>query len=339
VEFRYAGEAGGIEQTLAEREGIPFVAVSTGQLRGRAPWVVARNLGRMAQGTRECGALIREWRPDAVFMTGGYVAAPVAWAAYQARPRVPLLIYLPDLTPGRAIQVTSRLAHKVAVSFPEAMGYFGDKAVVTGYPVRADLFTTQKHAAWQAFGLSADLPVLLVFGGSRGARSINQAIIDALPELLQHCQVLHVSGQTDWPAVQQAVSGDWLAPELRVRYHPHPYLHDMVHALIAADLVVARAGAATLGEFPAAQLPAILVPYPHAGQHQEANAQYLASRGAAMVVADSDIRHQLKQTVLGLLGRPEQLQSMAAAAAALARPDAADNIADELLRMTGAERR
>jgi len=339
VEFRYAGEAGGIEQTLAEREGIPFVAVSTGQIRGRAPWVMARNLGRMRQGTRQCAALIRAWRPDAVFMTGGYVAAPVAWAAYRASPRVPLLIYLPDLTPGRAIQVTSRLARKVAVSFPEAMSYFGDKAVVTGYPVRADLFTTQKHAAWQAFGLSADLPVLLVFGGSRGSRSINQAIMDALPELLQRCQILHVSGHTDWPALQQAVSAGRLAPELRARYHPHPYLHDMVHALVAADLVVARAGAATLGEFPAAQLPAILVPYPYAGQHQQANARYLANRGAAIVVADNEIRSRLKEKVLGLLDRPEQLQSMAAAAAALARPDAADNIAAELLRMTGVEKK
>ena len=268
---------------MADREGIPFVAVSTGQIRGRAPWVMARNLGRMRRGVQECGALIRQWRPDAVFMTGGYVAAPVAWAAHRARPRVPLLIYLPDLTPGQAIRVTSRLAQKVAVSFPEAVHYFGKKAVVTGYPVRADLFSIQKHEAWQALGLSADLPVLLVFGGSRGARSINRAVVDTLPELLQRCQVLHISGQTDWPAVQEATSGGRLAPELRARYHPHPYLNDMVHALIAADLVVARAGAATLGEFPAARLPAILVPYPYAGQHQDANAAYLTDRGAAIV--------------------------------------------------------
>ena len=313
------------------------MAVSTGQIRGRAPWVMARNLGRMKRGAQECGALIREWRPDAVFMTGGYVAAPVAWAAYRARPRVPLLIYLPDLTPGRAIQATSRLAQKVAVSFPEVTRYFGQKAIVTGYPVRADLFTTQKHAAWQALGLSADLPVLLVFGGSRGARSINRAVIDALPELLQRCQIVHVSGQADWLAVQEAASGEQLPPELRARYHPHPYLHDMVHALVAADLVVARAGAATLGEFPAARLPAILVPYPYAGQHQGVNAEYLTGRGAAIVIADSEIRRQLKETVLGLLNRPERLQNMAAAAAALARPDAADNIATELLRMAGGE--
>ena len=195
----------------------------------RRGWLT-RNLGRMRRGAQECSELIRAWHPDVVLMTGGYVAAPVAWAAYWAKPRVPLLIYLPDLTPGHAIQITSRLAQRVAVSFPEVTRHFGQKAVVTGYPVRADLFTIRKHEAWQTLGLSADLPVLLVFGGSRGARSINRAIVEALPELLQRCQVVHVTGQTDWSAVQAAVSGDHLSPGVRARYHAHAYLHDMVHA-------------------------------------------------------------------------------------------------------------
>jgi UDP-N-acetylglucosamine--N-acetylmuramyl-(pentapeptide) pyrophosphoryl-undecaprenol N-acetylglucosamine transferase len=333
VEFRYVGEAGGIEQGLAEGDGIPFAAVSTGQLRGRAPWVVARNLLRMSRGAQECAALIREWRPNVVFMTGGYVAAPVAWAAAQARPRVPLLIYLPDLTPGQAIRVASRAADKVAVSFPEVVRHFGAKAVVTGYPVRAELFTTEKPQAWAALGLAADLPVLLVFGGSRGARSINRALIAALPDLLLRCQVVHATGNVDWEESRAAVSALKLAPELAGRYHGQPYVNNMVHALVAADLAVARAGAATLGEFPAARLPAILSPYPYAGQHQEANAAYLADRGAALVIPDGELGTRLTETVLGVLERPERLQAMAAASAALARPDAAANIADELVRM------
>jgi UDP-N-acetylglucosamine--N-acetylmuramyl-(pentapeptide) pyrophosphoryl-undecaprenol N-acetylglucosamine transferase len=296
----------------------------------------------MAQGARECAALIRAWRPDVVFMTGGYVSAPVAWAAYRAQPRVPLLIYLPDLTPGRAIQLTSRLADKVAVSFEEATHYFGRKAVVTGYPVRADLFTAEKHAAWRALGLQGDVPVLLVFGGSRGARSINRSLLDALPELLPHCQIVHVTGQTDWRAVeedvQKAVTSGRLPEGLRERYHAHAYLHDMVHALVAADLVVARAGAATLGEFPAARLPAVLVPYPHAGQHQDANAQYLARRGGALIVTDAELPARLKPTLLDLLAHPDRLQAMAAAMAALGRPDAARNIAAELMVLGGKKR-
>lgn len=331
--MRYVGEAGGIEQGLAEGEGIPFTAVSTGQVRGRAPWVMARNLLRMSRGAQECAALIREWRPDVVLMTGGYVAAPVAWAASRARPRVPLLIYLPDLTPGQAIRVTSRAADKVAVSFPEVVRHFGAKAVVTGYPVRADLCATEKPQAWAALGLSAELPVLLVFGGSRGARSINRALIAALPDLLPRCQVVHATGTTDWQDAQASVAALKLAPELAGRYHGQPYLNNMTQALVAADLAVARAGAATLGEFPAARLPAILSPYPYAGQHQEANAAYLADRGAALVIPDGELAARLKGTVLDLLDRPERLQAMSDAAASLARPDAADNIADELIRL------
>ena len=294
---------------------------------------MARNLGRMRHGAEECAALIRAWRPDVVFMTGGYVAAPVAWAAARARPRVPLLIYLPDLTPGQAIRVTSRAADRVAVSFPEVTRYFGAKAVVTGYPVRADLFTTEKHVAWAALGLSAELPVLLVFGGSRGARSINRSLIAALPELLPRCQVVHATGAVDWDDSQAALAALELPAELAARYHARPYIDNMTQALVAADLAVARAGAATLGEFPAARLPAILSPYPYAGQHQEANAAYLADRGAALVIPDAELPAKLKTAALGLLDRPERLQAMSDAAAALARRDAADNIADELIRL------
>lgn len=292
-----------------------------------------RNVARMRHGAQQCARLIAEWRPHAVFMTGGYVAAPVAWAAARAKPRVPLMIYLPDLTPGQAIKGTSRLAQKVAVSFPETAHFFGAKAVVTGYPVRADLFTTPKHAGWRTLGLTAELPVVLVFGGSRGARSINRALLAALPDLLNRCQVVHITGQTDWPETQKALASHAWPAEVRTRYHAVPYLHDMVHALVAADLVVARAGAATLGEFPAAGLPAILAPYPFAGQHQDANAAYLAERGAAIVIPDQKLQAGLRPAIESLLDQPERLQAMAAAAAALARPDAAERIATELLRV------
>jgi UDP-N-acetylglucosamine--N-acetylmuramyl-(pentapeptide) pyrophosphoryl-undecaprenol N-acetylglucosamine transferase len=329
----YLGETGGIEETLAGQAGIPFGAVPTGQIRGRAPWVVARNGLRMAKGAQECGARLRDYRPDAVFITGGYVAAPLAWAAWRAR--VPLLIYLPDLTPGLAIRWTSRLATKVAVSFQEVTGYFPGKAVVTGYPVRPELLTMDRTAARQALGVEeTGLPVLLVFGGSRGAHSINQALIGALPALLARWSVIHVSGTLDWPWVAESATG--LPAELRSHYHPYPYLHDeMIQALAAADLAVARAGASTLGEFPARELPSILVPYPYAGQHQHANADYLAQRGAARIIEDDALNSSLVLAVLEMLDTPGYLDRMAQAAASLARPDAAQNIARLLIEMGG----
>jgi UDP-N-acetylglucosamine--N-acetylmuramyl-(pentapeptide) pyrophosphoryl-undecaprenol N-acetylglucosamine transferase len=139
----------------------------------------------------------------------------------------------------------------------------------------------------------------------------------------------------DWQDAQAGVAALELTPELAVRYHGQPYLNNMTQALVAADLAVARAGAATLGEFPAARLPAILSPYPYAGQHQEANAAYLADRGAARVIPDAELGARLKETVMSLLDRPERLQAMAEASGALARPDAADNIAGELIRLAG----
>jgi UDP-N-acetylglucosamine--N-acetylmuramyl-(pentapeptide) pyrophosphoryl-undecaprenol N-acetylglucosamine transferase len=312
----------------------------------------------MVRGAKQCARVIREFKPDVVLVTGGYVAAPVAWAAWRARPRVPLLIFLPDLTPGLSIRLTSRLAAEVAVSFPEVTDYFPGKAVVTGYPVRSELLAADRAKARKVFGLQDDLPVLLVFGGSRGSKSINRALVAALPDLLQRCQVVHISGQADWSWVADrfdlsrspagagtgempdshptgsAATGRGSAIAYQERYYPFAYLNEeMVHALAAADIVVARAGASVLGEFPAVGLPSILVPYPHAGQHQDVNAAYLAQRGAALIVPDEDLPIRLAPLVLDLLSSPDRLHAMAQAAARLARPDAAGNIVQALRRL------
>jgi UDP-N-acetylglucosamine--N-acetylmuramyl-(pentapeptide) pyrophosphoryl-undecaprenol N-acetylglucosamine transferase len=325
----YLGQAGGIEEGLAQRAGVPFAAIETGQIRGRAPWDAARNLARMQRGAAEASDQIRRFKPDALFVTGGYVAAPVAWAAWRAG--LPVLIYLPDLEPGLEIRMTSRMARSVAVTCPETARFFPGKAVVTGYPVRPELWAVDREAARAALGLAADLPVLLVFGGSRGARSINRALVAALPELLPHCQVVLISGQLDWPWIEEALKTETLPEDLRGRLHAYPYLHDeMTQALGAADLVVARAGASVLGEFPALGLPAILVPYPHAGRHQYINAAYLADRDAAQIVDDDRLAAALAPSVLALLQNPARLAEMSRAASALARPDAADRIAGEL---------
>jgi UDP-N-acetylglucosamine--N-acetylmuramyl-(pentapeptide) pyrophosphoryl-undecaprenol N-acetylglucosamine transferase len=296
-----------------------------------------RNLLRTQTGVRQCTALLREFAPDVVFITGGYVTAPLAQATWRYRDpvgvRIPLLIYLPDLTPGLAIRMASRQADRVAVSFSEAASHFGPKAVVTGYPVRSDLLRADKTSARAALRLAPDRPVLLVFGGSRGSHSINAALVESLPRLLPRWQVVHISGQLDWEWIE-GVRQEQASAAHGDNYHAYPYLHnEMVQAIAAADLVVARAGASTLGEFPAAGLPSILVPYPYAGQHQYANAKYLADRGAALIVDDAELSARLAPTVLELLDSPERLAAMSQAATALARPDAASNIAAELKRL------
>lgn len=328
----YVGVAGSVEENLAGRAGVPFRAIESGQVRGMAPWVAARNLLKAGRGVRQAARLLAEFRPDVVFVTGGFVAGPVVLAAWRAH--VPVFIYLPDMEPGVAIHRMSRFARRVGVTFPEVARWFPDKAVVTGYPVRREIhaLASQRSQARQRLDLASDLPVLLVFGGSRGARSINQALGAALPALLPHCQVVHISGALDWPAVEAQAAT--LAADLRPRYHAYPYLHDeMPLALAAADLVVARAGASTLGEFPAVGLPSILAPYPYSGQHQDANADALARRGAAIKLPDADLSARLAPTVIHLLQHPDELAAMSQAARALAQPGAADAIVRELRRL------
>ena len=180
--------------------------------------------------------------------------------------------------------------------------------------------------------------MVLVFGGSHGARSINRAVVGHLESLLREAQVVHVSGELDWPWVAERAEA--LPPELRGRYHPYPYLHEeMGQALAAADLAVCRAGASTLGELPYFGLPAVLVPYPHAWRYQRVNAGWLAERGAAVVLEDERLDELLLPTVRGLLADPERLARMRARSLALARPDAAARLAEALwaLATRGAE--
>ncbi len=319
----------GMEVDLVRREGLPLELAQTGQVRGRPPWVVAGNGVRMAIGVWQARRWMQEFRPDVVLLTGGYVGVPVALAARACQ--VPICIYLPDLEPGLAVRLLARLARRVAVTAEEVVRYFPKgKAVVTGYPVRRAVLEADRTAARQALGLDPEALALLVTGGSRGARSINLAVSGAAERILRHWQVVHITGHLDYEAVQAARGA--LAPELRARYHVYAYLHEeMPLALAAADLVVARAGASVLGEFPVRGLPAVLVPYPYAGQHQEVNAAFLVERGAAVKVPDARLREELPGLLERLATEPARLREMAECSRALARPEAAWAVAQCLL--------
>jgi undecaprenyldiphospho-muramoylpentapeptide beta-N-acetylglucosaminyltransferase len=333
----WVGSTGGVEESLATRAGIPFNGISAAGMRGRHPLAMLNALWAMSRGFWQARQIVGAFRPDVLFVTGGYVCVPVTLAARLAH--VPVIIYLPDMQPGLAIKFLARFADRIAVTVPSATDYFRpDQAVVTGYPVRRGLFERDPAQARARLGLDAKSespPVLLVFGGSQGAHSINQAICDGIEILLEEAQVIHISGQRDaeWTQTRRAS----LPQALRGRYHLHAYLHEaMGDALLAADLVVSRAGASTLGEFPVAGLPAVLVPYPHAGAHQWDNAHYLVEAGAAIAIADADLETGLVPTVLDLLADVDRRASMRQAARALARPDASGRIGQLLIDLAGA---
>lgn len=349
----WVGSAQGMEQALVQRAGFDYRGIKTGQLRGKNPLTTVANAGKMIAGFGQSRAILAEFRPEVCLVTGGYVCAPVVLAC--RRRRVPVLIYLPDMVPGSAIRWLSRLAQRVAVSFADAAPYFGGlapqgKAIVTGYPVRPELLTAAQDRAVARQRLAAliqqplagsgdaSLPLLLIWGGSQGARSINYATWSALPQLLAHAQVVHIVGHRDWPMtesrVQEQVSTPGWQAQWAERYHPVDYLHEgMPWALAAADLTVARAGASILGEFPVAGLPSVLAPLPLAGVNQLQNAQILERSGAAVILDDSQLASQLGPTVTALLSDRARLLRMERAVRSLAQPDAAGQIARELQRL------
>jgi len=330
----WVGSVDGLEEELVRQAGIPFHGIEAGGVHGLAFWQAISHSAQMIRGLAQAWQVVGRFRPQVCLVTGGYVSVPVALAAWMRG--VPVLVYLPDIEPGQAVRFISYFAQRVAVTAEDSRVYFpSHKVVVTGYPVRRELREVDRDSARRQLGLAPDLPVLLVMGGSRGARSINQALAAALEELLLECQIVHISGHLD--AEWVAECRERLPAELKPRYHHHAYLHsqEMAQAMGAADLVVARAGAATMGEFPAMGLASILVPYPYYWRYQKVNADYMSRSGAAIQLEDSRLGTELAAVVRRLLDDEEARRRMGERARALARPEAGQLIARELLRLGG----
>jgi UDP-N-acetylglucosamine--N-acetylmuramyl-(pentapeptide) pyrophosphoryl-undecaprenol N-acetylglucosamine transferase len=319
--------AGGQETDIVNRAGFALREVSAAPIRGRMPWQMAANSGKIALGVQQARSILSEFRPGVVFSTGGYASFPVAIAARSRG--VPLAVYLPDLNPGWAVRAIARLAQRVCATAIESLRSLpSGKTVVTGYPVREEFWNVDRATSRQRLGLSPEEKVLFVTGASSGAHSINQVVASELTGLLRLCEVIHLSGRADEDWLLEIRDG--LPDDLRSRYHLHGYMHEELPlAMAAADLAVTRAGASTLGELPAMALPAIVVPGTFAGAHQRPNARYLARAGAAVVLENDDL-DQLLPLVGELINDDQRLRSMREASRRLARPNAANRIAQIL---------
>ena len=332
LELLWVGGEGGMEAGLVERAGIPFKAIPAAGLHGVGLKRMPGNLKTLARGVAASRKILSEFKPDALFFTGGYVAVPMALAGRN----IPSLLYVPDVEPGLALKTLARFASCITLTSEDSKQFFSPKAntIVTGYPVRSELNLWTKAAGRETFGIKSDLPVLLVFGGSKGARSINLALFEHLDHLLAQMEVIHISGELDWEMVLAARTR--LPENLSKRYHAYSYLHnEMGAALAAADLAVSRSGASALGEYPLFGLPALLVPYPYAWRYQKVNAESLTNRGAALMIEDAKLKSGLYLTVEKILEAPEKLEAMSKAMRALCVPDAAARIAQELIELAG----
>jgi undecaprenyldiphospho-muramoylpentapeptide beta-N-acetylglucosaminyltransferase len=328
----WVGGEGGMEAQLVERAHVPFKTIPAAGLHGVSIKSLPGNLLRLLQGYHASRRILAEFKPDVLFFTGGYLAVPMALAGM----RIPSVLFVPDVEPGLALKTLSLFAKRISLTTRESGRYFSrrHRLVVTGYPVRTELSNWTRADACRSLHLEETLPTLLVVGGSRGARSINNAVIANLPALLEQMQVIHLTGELDWGTVDNL--GKQAAGFHSTRYHAFPYLHDqMGAALAAADLALSRSGASTLGEYPLFGLPAILVPYPYAWRYQKGNAQLLVDHGAAVVLEDSDLKDHLISTINSLLSQPEKLAAMRAAMQQLSRPRAAAEIGRQIIALCG----
>ena len=287
---------------------------------------------RLGASVPQATAILAAERPSAIFTTGGYVAVPVLMAA--APLGIPVVLWEGNVVPGRAVRATARLADILAVSFEATCAALGRAApgracYRTGTPIR-DVRAIDREAARTRLDIPDAARVLLIFGGSQAVRRFNAAVAEALPRLVERVVVLHVTGDDGYAA---ALAGrENLAPGVRDRYRPYPFLRDdMLAALATADLVVGRAGSSTLAEVTALGLPIVVVPYPHAAGHQRANARTLVDAGAARFVEDEAFDAAALLDAAAILDDPAAHLAMSAAARDLGRPGAADAVADLVL--------
>ena len=328
VHILWVGTKGEMEQTLVPRAGIRLETIVGGAIAGVPLPRKLVNGGKLLLSIGKALQLVRRFRPDVMFMTGGYMAFPFTLACRWLG--VPIAIYLPDVEPGQSIRFALRYADKVGATTDGSAQFVpADKLVVTGYPVRPELraaVNLSREEALAAFDLQPGRPTLMVFGGSRGAQAINRALMNILPDLLATMQIIHISGTFTWDEVEK--NAQTLPAALRTFYRPYPYLHDeMGHAFRAADLVVARAGASMLGETPAFGLPSILVPLAWAWRYQKVNADYLGGRGTAVQLTDESLDKQLLPTIQTLMINSDKLAQMSQAAHAIDIPNGAENLA------------
>jgi len=316
------------EAELVPAAGYPFHPLTVTGIDRHNPLRAARAVGLAATATVKARTLLKRLGADAVMGGGGYVAAPVGVAARSLH--LPVVATEADSHLGVTNRLLARFADRMFLAFP-VEGRDHERFHVVGRPIPPGTGKADREQARRRFAIPAAETCLLVFGGSLGARRVNDATMDAFGASAP-LQVLHACGRRDHDALAARLA-QLGAP---AHYHLHPYIDDFPAALAAADLVVARSGGSVL-EVAAAGLPSVLVPYPHAtADHQTANAAYMQRAGAAVVVPDAELNGpRLAREVGELLAAPQRMAAMGRAAQGVARPDAARVVADELLALAG----
>jgi UDP-N-acetylglucosamine--N-acetylmuramyl-(pentapeptide) pyrophosphoryl-undecaprenol N-acetylglucosamine transferase len=331
LEVVFVGTGRGLETGIVPSLGYRMYKIISRPLaRRRGPGFIVSGLFAAVGILQSFFLLLRE-RPDAVVGTGGYASGPCVLAASLAGK--PTLFIEPNRIPGRTTMILSRFVDEVDLGFQECVRFFskGTNLRVTGVPVRPKLMDLDRAQGLGHFGLEGGRKTVFVFGGSRGASSINKAVVDAVSELCgrEDIQFIIQTGAADFEYTSALLSRSPVPCKV------YPYIEDIGQAYAACDLVVSRAGAVTVAEITARGLPSILIPYPFAtGRHQDSNARALAEKEAALMIDDSELDgRRLAETVDSILGDEGRLSAMAANSRAIGKPGASKEIAMRIVEL------
>lgn len=324
-EVLFVGTARGLESKIIPDNGFQLSLINSAGLKNVGLVGKIKGLSVLPKSFLEARKIIRQFRPHVVVGAGGYVSGPVLMMA--AIMGVPTLVMDSNALPGFTNRQLARFVDKAALTFEEAMPFFGKKGIVTGNPVRSEFFEIPSKARGDEFHV-------LIFGGSQGARAINNAMSEALPLLESHAETLtitHQTGEADFERIRDAYAASKFAGDVR------PFISDIFVEFGKADLVICRAGATTCAELSAAGKASIMVPFPLAADdHQRKNAEALQKAGASRVILQKDLTAtSLATEIIVLMQEPDAITQMETAAKKLGRPDAAAatvDIIEELKR-------
>lgn len=330
-----------MEAKIVAGVGLPFAPISAGKFRrnhfdsGFAKIFNLNTLGpnardtlKTVQGVGQALRILRSFKPDVVFLKGGFVCLPVGIAAKMLN--IPFVIHESDATPGLTNRILSRWAERIATGFPvkNYRAFEPAKLVYVGNPVRADILKAHRLEGLAHFKLDESLPVVLITGGSQGAAQINNAVLEALPHLVKYCQIIHQTGEGEIGRLTFELSRRQKMPHLE-RYHPYGFLMgDMGLALAAADLVIGRAGVNTINDSAVLGKPTILIPNFEMAGHQVENAKVLSRQGAVRVLDGSRLTGTLLEAEINhVLGDDAEQERLSAAIRGFGRPEAAEELA------------
>lgn len=325
TEFMYVGTENGLESQIVPNYDIPFKTIEIQGFRRSLSPQNFKTIYLFLNSIGKAKKIIKEFKPDVVIGTGGYVSGSVVYAAKQLK--IPTIIHEQNSIPGITNKFLSRYATKVAICFPDVAEYFPkEKIVLTGNPRAQEVVMTEKTDVLKEFGLRPDKRTVVIFGGSRGALKINQAFIEAFPLFEEkEYQVLYASGERYYKELKETLK---LSEKKLTNISIQPYINKMTQVLAAVDLMVGRAGATSIAEFTALGLPAILVPSPYVtNDHQTKNAQSLVKSGAVEMITDQELTgEKLVAEIDAILLNDERHQAMAQASKKEGIPDASDRL-------------